>query len=220
VYKAAIYADENRVLGVRLLSVVGPTDIGSLRGTPVLYEFGPKTQPIGFYGTYTNAGITSLGFLTHDPDCIRFVPPVPEPEPEPVIWVPVIPKVVIVEEEEEGSSGAIIAGILVPLLLIGAGVGGFFLWKKYKRGKQNGSSSTSNVAPTAPADTPENFQEMAEMQKGITVIEQEGVAKEKAPTSMGMHDADTDGNEPVDFQIEKNESQRELIHNSAGGGSS
>lgn len=75
VYKAAIYADESRVYGIRLLSVIGVSDIGSLRGTPVLFEFGSSQLPIGFYGTYTDAGVTSLGFLTHDPNCVRYVPP-------------------------------------------------------------------------------------------------------------------------------------------------
>lgn len=71
VYKGAIYADKYRVYGVRLISVVAVTDIGSLRGTPILFEFSPNNLPVGFYGTYNVAGITSLGFLTYDPDCVN-----------------------------------------------------------------------------------------------------------------------------------------------------
>ena len=37
---------------------------------------------IGFYGTYTEDAITSLGFLVHDPACVPYVEPEPEPEPE------------------------------------------------------------------------------------------------------------------------------------------
>ena len=43
VYKAAIYADENRVYGIRFLSAKDATDIGSLRGTPILERFTPES---------------------------------------------------------------------------------------------------------------------------------------------------------------------------------
>ena len=126
--------------------MVGPSDIGSLRGTPVLFEFGPNELPIGFYGTYTDSGITSLGFLTHDPDCVRYVPPAPEPEPEPEIWVPEPEPDPIVVIEEETDPTPIVLGILIPLILIGAGVAGFLLWRRRKRRQQSGDLGT--IAPT------------------------------------------------------------------------
>ena len=43
VYKAAIYADENRVYVIRFLSAKDATDIGSLRGTPILERFTPES---------------------------------------------------------------------------------------------------------------------------------------------------------------------------------
>lgn len=39
------------------------------------------------------------------------------------------------EDEEESNAAAIVLGILIPLILIGAGVGGFFLWRKRKQRK-------------------------------------------------------------------------------------
>ena len=90
IYKAAIYADKYRVYGIRLLSVVGVSDIGSLRGTPALEEFSPSELPIGFYGTYNEAGITSLGFLVHDPACINTASSDDNNKPPPT---PVAPKI-------------------------------------------------------------------------------------------------------------------------------
>jgi len=51
-----------------------------------LEDFSQTELPIGFYGTYNEAGITSLGFLVHDPACINTQAPVIEEykEPEPV----------------------------------------------------------------------------------------------------------------------------------------
>ena len=134
VYKAAIYADEVRIYGIRFLSVLGVSDIGNLRGTPILEEFGPNDVPIGFYGSYNDAGITSLGFLTHDPDCEAYFPPViePEPEPEPVIWVPEPEPEVVTAEDEGGSAAGIVLGILIPLILIAAALVGFLLWRRRK----------------------------------------------------------------------------------------
>lgn len=81
--KAAIYADETKVYGIRLMSVLGPVDFGSVnnKGTTYLDEFSPGEKVIGFYGSYNDKEITSLGFLTHDPECIA----IPEPEPEPEV---------------------------------------------------------------------------------------------------------------------------------------
>ena len=83
IVRAAIYADDNQVYGMRLQTYAGVADIGVLDGVPSLYDFNPTSQFIGFFGTKTADKITSLGFLTHDPECVYVAPP--EPEPEPVI---------------------------------------------------------------------------------------------------------------------------------------
>ena len=70
IYRAAIYADETRVYGMRLQSVKGVSDIGSLTGTPILTYFNENQQLIGFYGTMGVDHITSLGFVMHDPECV------------------------------------------------------------------------------------------------------------------------------------------------------
>lgn len=146
VYKAAIFADETRVYGVKFLSVIGESDIGSLKGTPTVVTFGPTTLPIGFYGTYGEVGITSLGILTHDPACTAIMPP-PEPEPEKkpekVHWKPMAKK----EEEESGGGSSVIAvAVIIPLIVIGGGVGAFLWWRRRKR-----KGELNNVAP--PIDT-------------------------------------------------------------------
>ena len=63
-------------------SKMRPADLGSLKGTPILTTFSSSEVLIGFYGTYTEELITSLGFLVHDPTCVPYVEPEPEPEPE------------------------------------------------------------------------------------------------------------------------------------------
>lgn len=71
--KAAIYADSERVYGIRLVSTFDneASDLGSLTkgDPPVLEEFSGTDQLIGFYGSYTQEIITSIGFITHDPTC-------------------------------------------------------------------------------------------------------------------------------------------------------
>lgn len=148
VYKAAIYADEHRVYGIRFLSTRDATDIGSLRGTPILEEFSPQSMPIGFYGSYTEAGITSLGFLTHDPSCVKEV--VDEPEPEPV--VPVAPVIEIIEIEEspaEESSGSLglILGISLGLAVVIGLIVGLIIFLRRRKRRQNETLGT--VAPAA-----------------------------------------------------------------------
>ena len=129
IYKAAIYADENRVYGVKFLSVISESTLGSTKGTPTLVDFGPKTIPVGFYGTYGPDGLTSLGFLSHDPACIAVMPP-PEPEPEPEV----VNRRRRRRRKKEDSGGAGIAvAIIIPLLLIGLGVAGYLWWRRRKR---------------------------------------------------------------------------------------
>ena len=69
VYRAAIYADENRVYGIKLQAEESAVNIGSEKGVPVLQVFSETSQLIGFYGSQNGSQITSLGFITHDPKC-------------------------------------------------------------------------------------------------------------------------------------------------------
>ena len=69
IQRAAIYADDNRVYGVRFQSLNDFTDFGSLTGNAVLNQFDIDQRLIGFYGSVNGAVITSLGFLMHDPEC-------------------------------------------------------------------------------------------------------------------------------------------------------
>jgi len=109
-------------------------------------------MPIGFYGSYTEAGITSLGFLTHDPSCVKEVVEEPEPEPE----VPIEPVIEIIETEEStddesSSSLGLILGISLGLaVLIGLIVGLIIFLRRRKR-RQNETLGT--VAPTASSGT-------------------------------------------------------------------
>ena len=142
IYKAAIYADENRVYGIRFLSRIDATDIGGLRGTPVLENFSPTEVPIGFYGSYTDNGITSLGFLTHDPNCSLIdseddLPPIERPDwdgiPEEEVEEPDNKDELIVDiltppdtdtsdqsDGEGGSPVGMIIGIIVGVLALAA----------------------------------------------------------------------------------------------------
>ena len=130
--QAAIYADDERVYGMRLLSISGPADFGSLTkgDPPVLESFLPTEQFIGFYGSFNGEYITSLGFLTNDPTCI----PIPDPEPEPEV-VEVVEVVLENVDTDDGSLGAggIVGIILAILVVIALGVVGFLLWRRRKR---------------------------------------------------------------------------------------
>lgn len=148
IYKAAIYADKYRVYGIRLLSAQGVSDIGSLRGTPVLEEFSTNELPIGFYGTYNEAGITSLGFLVHDPACINTKAPVIEevPEPEPVAPKPLqapVPLKLIAEVESE--TGPVVLAIVVPVIISIGGIIALFVWLYYR--KRRPKSDLSTIKP-------------------------------------------------------------------------
>ena len=110
----------------------GLTKIGSdQKGTPILTEFNIKNQLIGFYGSYNDQYITSLGFLTHDPNCIRIPPPEPEIEEEEIIEEEVTVVAEPPSAEEGGSSmGMIIVIVVVLLLVVGIVVGGIIMKKK------------------------------------------------------------------------------------------
>ena len=141
--KAAIYADANKVYGVKFLSIIGESDLGSLKGTPTVVEFGRLTIPIGFYGTYGPAGITSLGILSHDPACIAIIPPAPPtPEPEPVIEDKESVDDGDGDGEDSGNAAAIAVGIIVPLILIAGGVAALLWWRKRKRRGEMGGVTT------------------------------------------------------------------------------
>ena len=67
---ASIVAESDRVVGVRFQSTKGLATIGSIPRQAELEYFNQNRQLIGFYGTKTETGqVTSLGFLTHDPNC-------------------------------------------------------------------------------------------------------------------------------------------------------
>ena len=157
IYRAAIYADENQIYGIRLQSVKGVSDIGSLEGTPVLQYFDEKSQLIGFYGTENGEHITSLGFLMHDPECV-YVVPAPEPEElEPELEVVEV-EIAIALVEEEGGSGVIIGVVLGLLMIIGLGVTGFFLWRRRKqRMLTTGGGTNTKVVKVAPVITKQNL---------------------------------------------------------------
>jgi len=102
-----------------------------------------NSQLIGFYGsTDGSKGISSLGFLMLDPDCVYVAPPPPPPEPEPKpVEIPIIEPV-----EDVVDSKAILIGVLVPLpLVIAGGVTGFLLWRRRKLKFQTASESTKTA---------------------------------------------------------------------------
>ena len=82
-FRAAIHTDGARVYGVRLQTSTGAlTDIGSDKGTATLELFDVNKQLIGFYGSGNEAGITQLGYLTHDPSCVPVFPNLEKTEEE------------------------------------------------------------------------------------------------------------------------------------------
>ena len=131
--KGVIYADTERVYGISLLIPgQGLTKIGSdLKGTPILTEFNIKNQLIGFYGSYNDQFITSLGFLSHDPNCVRIPPPEPEIVEEIIVETNTEVTSAPPAAEEEGSSmGMLIIIIVVAILLIAGVVAGIIMKKK------------------------------------------------------------------------------------------
>ena len=130
--KGVIYADTERVYGISLLIPSnGLTKIGSdQKGTPILTEFNIKNQLIGFYGSYNDQYITSLGFLTHDPKCVRIPPPEPEIEEEIIVEEVTVTAEPPAAEEEGSSTGMIVVIIVMLLLVIGIVVGGIIMKKK------------------------------------------------------------------------------------------
>ena len=119
------------------MSVLGPVDFGSVnnKGTTYLDEFSPGEKVIGFYGSYNDKEITSLGFLTHDPECIR----IPEPEPEPEVIPEIEVELDVVAEVQEETSGM---GIGIILGAVGAGlvviilvVVGLLCWRRRRNNK-------------------------------------------------------------------------------------
>ena len=130
--KGVIYADTERVYGISLLIPSnGLTKIGSdQKGTPILTEFNIKNQLIGFYGSYNDQYITSLGFLTHDPNCVRIPPPEPEIEEEIIVEEVTVTAEPPSAEEEGSSTGMIVVIIVMLLLVVGVVVGGIIMKKK------------------------------------------------------------------------------------------
>ena len=162
--KAAIYADDERIYGMRFLSVEGPADFGSLsKGIPILETFEPTEQLIGFYGSYNGDIITSLGFLTNDPTCI----PIPDPEPEvEVEIIEIILKEVTMEDGDGGLGIGMILGIVFGVLaLIGLGVGGFFLWRRRKRQNMNKVYVMPDAADASSAKIPDSYANIAPRSK-------------------------------------------------------
>ena len=120
--RAAIYADETRVYGIRLLTTEGTADLGILRGTPVLQTFTPNAQFVGMYGTYFEGGfITSLGFLTYDPECTAG--PVIQAETKDPNSLNDKPTVTVTDQSadvaEEGMDITLIIGVIVGVVLLG-----------------------------------------------------------------------------------------------------
>ena len=104
----------------------GLTKIGNdQKGTPILTEFNIKNQLIGFYGSFNDQFITSLGFLTHDPNCVRIPPPEPEIEEEVIVKesLEVTSTEPSAVEEEGSSTGMLIVIIVVVLILVAVVVG-------------------------------------------------------------------------------------------------
>ena len=108
---------------------------------PVLETFDLESQFIGFYGSYDEDHITSLGFLTHDPAC-NLTDPVEEEETteneeEVLDETEPVEEVAMVTDNEEDDGGSNTAVIIVIVLLcpliIGLAVGGVMLWKRRKR---------------------------------------------------------------------------------------
>ena len=93
---------------------------------------------IGFYGSYNDQFITSLGFLTHNPACVPL--PEPEPEPEPVEEeLEVSEEPIKVEDDDGGADAGMIVGIVLSLIvLIAIGVAGFYIWRKRRNNRDTG----------------------------------------------------------------------------------
>ena len=125
---------------MRFLSTDGPVDLGSGyngdKGTTYLDEFSPGEQLIGFYGSYTDTEITSLGFLTHDPTCIAIPEAIIEKEVIEETTVELEVTVENVELDDEGPSMGIIIGAAAGgLVVIILGVVGFLIWRRRRNNK-------------------------------------------------------------------------------------
>ena len=171
--KAVIWVGAEQVYGIRLVSTYDnkAIDIGSFgKGdAPTLEEFTGRDQLIGFYGSYTDDKVTSLGFLTHDPRCVAEEDPEPNPDVTPgtggtetesgdadgegdgsgtVIpgTDPGDPEATDDSEESSSSLGVILGAALGAAVLIGAGVGGFLLWRRRKRNREDNAVDAVKVS--------------------------------------------------------------------------
>ena len=151
---------------MRLLSALGAVDIGSInKGTTHLDKLSPKDLLIGFYGSYNDEYITSLGFLTHDPSCI----PLPEPELKPEVeekeQEEKLEVAIPVEPEEGGLGAAAIVGIIISLLIVAAAVTVVLLLiKRRRKNKDLGQVESAKFSETKQFKSSVNKQTHVKMQ--------------------------------------------------------
>ena len=162
IYRAAIFTqpdkDGSKITGIRFQSVVGVTDLGGPPDVKAeIVNFDERNQLIGFYGTYSQQYITSLGFLQHDPTCQAYTSDPNDPANNGGLSANGGTES---KDDDKTNVGIIVGPIVAAVLLIGGGLGAFFFlrWRKMKKMRQMGAdfgqSSTTKVKVMA-ADPPD-----------------------------------------------------------------
>ena len=136
---------------------MGVTDLG---GPPdikaEIVNFDELNQIIGFFGSYSQSYITSLGFLTHNPSCAAYTS---DPNDPTIAGVSGESTDTESNDEDKTNLGLIVGPIVAFVLLIGGGLGAFFFlrWRKMKKMKQMGAdashSSTTKIKVMAAEPT-------------------------------------------------------------------
>lgn len=120
--EATIYHTDSSVNGVRFKFGRSDFLLGTSSGNAFTQAFNRVQPLVGFYGSATETGIASLGFLSLDQEC--------EPVDEGSTTNPTEKPTVVVKADSSVSAGTIWASIIVILLLIGGAIGIYFACRK------------------------------------------------------------------------------------------